>query len=81
MLQALNQAPDSSNNSKNTATRCNAIDTVLQGGFKTGKVTEICVENETGKTQFFLQSLLATQLPLHWEDSMHPQSTSTHQIL
>ncbi|XP_056691791.1 DNA repair protein XRCC3 homolog [Spinacia oleracea] len=45
------------------ATRCNAIDRIMQGGVSVGEVTELCGENATGKTQLCLQTSIACQLP------------------
>ncbi|KAJ3217291.1 DNA repair protein xrcc3 [Dinochytrium kinnereticum] len=40
------------------------LDTFLEGGFRTGCITEIFGEDATGKTQFALQLSLSVQLPL-----------------
>ncbi|XP_021743228.1 DNA repair protein XRCC3 homolog [Chenopodium quinoa] len=43
-------------------TKCNSIDHILEGGFRSGHITEICGDEGTGKTQICLQLLLAAQL-------------------
>ncbi|EQC26115.1 hypothetical protein SDRG_16065 [Saprolegnia diclina VS20] len=45
------------------ATGCEAVDRLLEGGFPTGLVTEICGVAGSGKTQLCLQLLLRAQLP------------------
>eukprot|EP00644_Phytophthora_capsici_P003169 jgi/Phyca11/5699/fgenesh1_pm.PHYCAscaffold_7_\ len=42
---------------------CDSIDELLQGGFRSGIVTEICCEASAGKTQLCLQLLLQCCLP------------------
>lgn len=42
---------------------CDSIDSLLQGGFRSGIVTEICGEASAGKTQLCLQLLLQCCLP------------------
>lgn len=42
---------------------CDSIDALLQGGFRSGIVTEICGEASAGKTQLCLQLLLQCCLP------------------
>ncbi|OQR91681.1 DNA repair protein XRCC3 [Achlya hypogyna] len=46
------------------ATGCEAVDLLLEGGFPTGIVSEICGVAGSGKTQLCLQLLLQAQRPL-----------------
>ncbi|XP_021855636.2 DNA repair protein XRCC3 homolog [Spinacia oleracea] len=48
-------------NHQKITTRCDSIDSILQGGISVGEVTELCGENATGKTQLCLS--IACQLP------------------
>ncbi|DAZ93650.1 TPA: hypothetical protein N0F65_009055 [Lagenidium giganteum] len=45
------------------STGCTAIDEVLDGGFRSGLISEVCGEASAGKTQLCLQLLLQCRLP------------------
>lgn len=54
-----------------------SLDYVLQGGFRSGSITELCGESSSGKTQICLQATISAQLPTN-EGGLHCSSLYIH---